>query len=215
MKWTLDKKAIVSLSSVAIIALLFVFVSLIASKYENEISAFAQSGGMSGMVAYVFITMLAIVVAPISTIPLIPVASGLWGWFMAAVLSIIGWTIGAQAAFYLARHFGRPLVEKIVSIDKLNKLEKRFPKRNLFWTVIFFRMAVPVDVLSYALGLFSNMNSRSYFFATVIGITPFAFVFAYAGTLDVRFQLLALLAGVIVGVSWYASKKTPLNNEYK
>jgi len=53
-------------------------------------------------------------------------------------------------------------------------------------------MTVPVDVLSYVLGLFSRMKSAPYFFATLIGVAPFAFVFAYAGTLPFLYQMEAL-----------------------
>jgi len=199
---------------VAVILALFVFLSFIATSYKSEINILAERGGAFGIIAYVFITILAIVIAPISTVPLIPIASGLWGWFMAAILSIIGWAIGAQIAFHLARRFGKPLVAKLISIEKLTRFEKRFSKEHMFWAVVFLRMTIPVDILSYAIGLFSNMKSSIYFFATLIGITPFAFVIAYAGTLTVWLQLTVFLVVVIIFISWYASKRILPNYKY-
>ncbi len=180
------------------ILLLFVVMSLIATRYSSEIYSIADSSGVIGMIVYVLITTVAVVVAPISTVPLIPVAASAWGWFTAGVLSVIGWVIGAQIAFYIARHFGKPLVQRFVPLDKLDMLMASFPKKNLFWAVVFFRMVVPVDVLSYAVGLFTRMDYRSYFFATLVGVSPFAFVLAYAGTLPMGFQVAAFLAGVVV-----------------
>ena len=50
-----------------------------------------------------------------------------------------------------------------------------------FMSVVLLRMVLPVDVLSYALGFFSDISLWRYTTATIIGIAPFAFIFAYAG----------------------------------
>jgi len=202
-----NKNTIRLLLGIAGVLTIFIFLSFMATSYENEINALAEREGASGMVAYIFIIALAIIVAPISTVPLIPLASGLWGWFMAAILSIIGWAIGAQIAFHLARGFGKPLVEKFIPLEKLTRFEKRFSKEHLFWTIVFLRIVIPVDVLSYAVGLFSNVGSSVYFFATVFGISPFAFVLAYAGTLTISLQLAVLFVAVIIFIVWYVSTR--------
>jgi len=203
----LNKNTILSILGIATILILFILASFIVHTYESEINMLTERGGAFGMIAYIFIVVLAIVIAPISTVPLIPLASGLWGWFMAGVLSITGWAIGAQIAFHLARRFGKPLVEKLISIEKLTKFEERFSKEHIFWTIVFLRIVIPVDILSYAIGLFSNIKSSIYFFATVIGILPFAFVLAYAGTLTVWLQLIVFLVVATIFISWYVSTK--------
>jgi len=203
----INKNTILSILGIATILILFILASFIIHTYESEINMLAERGGAFGMIAYIFIVVLAIVIAPISTIPLIPIASGLWGWFIAGVLSITGWAIGAQIAFHLARRFGKPLVEKLISIEKLTKFEERFSKEHIFWTIVFLRIVIPVDILSYAIGLFSNIKSSIYFFATVIGILPFAFVLAYAGTLTVWLQLIVFLVVATIFISWYVSTK--------
>jgi len=204
-----NKNTILSILGIATILILFILASFIVHTYESEINMLTERGGAFGMIAYIFIVVLAIVIAPISTVPLIPIASSLWGWFMAGVLSITGWAIGAQIAFHLARRFGKPLVEKLISIEKLTKFEERFSKEHIFWTIVFLRIVIPVDILSYAIGLFSNIKSSIYFFATVIGILPFAFVLAYAGTLTVWLQLIVFLVVATIFISWYASTKIP------
>ena len=202
-----NKNTILSILGIATILILFILASFIVHTYESEINMLVERSGAFGMIAYIFIVVLAIVIAPISTVPLIPIASGLWGWFMAGVLSITGWAIGAQIAFHLARRFGKPLVEKLISIEKLTKFEERFSKEHIFWTIVFLRIVIPVDILSYAIGLFSNIKSSIYFFATVIGILPFAFVLAYAGTLTVWLQLIVFLVVATIFISWYVSTK--------
>jgi len=73
-------------------------------------------------------------------------------------------------------------------------------------------MVVPVDVLSYALGLFSNISKTRYFLATLIGVTPFAFLFAFVGSVNIFYQLGAFgLAMVIfligILIAYYKHKK--------
>jgi uncharacterized membrane protein YdjX (TVP38/TMEM64 family) len=60
-------------------------------------------------------------------------------------------------------------------------------------------MAVPVDVLSYAIGLFTTVSWRVYTAATLIGIMPFAFIFSYTSAAPLYFRIGVLaLAGFAV-----------------
>jgi uncharacterized membrane protein YdjX (TVP38/TMEM64 family) len=128
-------------------------------------------------------------VAPVSFLPLIPLVVTLWGSFVAAVLSIVGWTIGAIIAFFLARRFGRPLISKIVNLDRIDEIGSAIPEKQLFLTVVFFRIIFPVDILSYALGLFTKMKPKPYVLASLIGISPFAFILSYGVTLPISYQI--------------------------
>jgi len=190
----LDKKILGSVLVLIVVVTFFIVATVLAQKYENELQSFVGQKGISvGMVSYVLITAFAIVIAPVSTLPLIPVAVGVWGWVATGILSVIGWVIGSQIAFHLARSLGKPFIQKIVSLERLEKFEKHFSEKNLFWIVVFLRMTVPVDILSYAVGLFSRMRSASYFLATLIGVIPFAFVFSYAGALPISSQIITLI----------------------
>ena len=195
-----------SFIEVLIIIVLFVFFSYIV---QSNIDFFKGiiGDGFLGMFFYVLITIVAIVIAPISTMPLLPIASNLWGVFSAALLSIIGWTVGAFIAFIIARTYGVPIIKKFVPIEKINKLEKMVPRENVFWGVVFLRMIVPVDILSYALGLFSKMKTRDYVLATLIGVSPFAFVFAYLGKMPIQYQLAAFLVIAIILIIGFIVKE--------
>lgn len=186
-----------------ILATIFFVMSYITQEYEDAVRLIIGEKKTIGMLIYVFITTVAVVVAPVSTLPLIPLASGLWGWVIAGVLSITGWLLGAEIAFLLGRHYGKPLVQRIVSVEKLEQFERHIPEDHLFWTVVFLRMFVSVDLLSWALGLFSSMKNLSYITATLIGITPFAFIFAYTGTLSTPYQAAILIVAAGITLIWY------------
>lgn len=169
--------------------------------------------GLVSMIIYVLILIISVVIAPVNAVPLLPIASNVFGWIVTAILSIIGWTIGALIAFGLARKYGIPLIKKFVSLEQIAKYEKLIPEENIFWGVVFLRMAVPVDILSYVLGLFSHIKFRTYAIATLIGVSPFAFIFAYVGTLELRFQIIAFLIAMMILLIGYLAKL--LRKKYK
>ena len=186
--------------SIVSIIVLFVVSTLFAREYQSELELLVQSDGALGMFLYVLIDIFATVVAPISALPLMPIGVSVWGWVTTALLSIVGWVLGSQIAFYLAQKYGKSFIQKIVSLEKIAKFEKQFSEKDIFWTVVLLRITIPVDILSYALGLFSSMSHTSYFFATLIGVTPFAFVFAYTGSLSPLFQMYTFI-GVFLAIS--------------
>lgn len=47
------------------------------------------------------------------------------------------------------------------------------------------------------------MSTRSYILATIIGITPFAFIFAYLGVVPIQYQIISfLVVGVLILIGW-------------
>lgn len=154
-----------------------------------------------GMGVYILLTIAGVVLAPIVVLPLIVVATSLWGWVVAGIITIFGWTVGAVIAFIIARKFGVSLIERFVSLEGVYKLQEKTQVGNNFWSVLVLRMMVPVDILSYALGLFSKIGLLPYAIATIIGISPFAFVFAYLGEVPFVYQIVLGLVFLIVFLS--------------
>jgi uncharacterized membrane protein YdjX (TVP38/TMEM64 family) len=195
---------------IAGVVLLFLLSSwLVQANLDAVRLAIGDDG--QGMVIYVLASIATIVLAPVATVPLIPIAAGLWGGFITGLLNILSWSIGAMIAFAIARMVGIRFVRRIVSLERLNRIEKSIPERGMFWTIVFLRMVIPVDILSYALGLFSRVRAGLYFWATLIGITPFAFILAYAGRIPFFWQvtgflILAVLAVVALGI-WFLARK--------
>ncbi len=196
-----------------LVFILFIILSYFVQTNTDIVRTYIRDDYI-GIILYIIITIIAVVIAPISATPLLPIASNLWGWFAAALLSIFGWTMGALIAFFLARRYGLPLVKKIVPLKRLKKVEDQIPQDNLFWLVVLMRMAVPVDLLSYALGLFTKMKYKDYILATIIGISPFAFVLAYLGEVPVLYQVMAfIVAFSLLIVGYIISSKGREENE--
>ncbi|MEK6906115.1 MAG: VTT domain-containing protein [Nanoarchaeota archaeon] len=192
----MDKKIRGLLEIIAVVILFVLFSYIVQSNIGFFKSLLLDN--FFGMITYVLIEIISIVVAPVTTLPLISVASNLWGWFNTGILSIIGWTIGSLIAFFLARIYGANIIKKFISIEKVHEIELEIPKEHIFWSVVLLRIIIPVDILSYAIGLFSKMKTREYMLSTIIGITPGAFMFAYLGTIPFLYQLIVFLTFLII-----------------
>ncbi|MCH8945943.1 MAG: TVP38/TMEM64 family protein [Nanoarchaeota archaeon] len=151
-----------------------------------------------GILVYILITIIAIVVAPISMMPLIPIISNVFGWVFGAIFTFIGWTIGTFIVFFLCRKYGIDLIKKFISLKQINKLESKIPRENLFIDIVLLRTIIPVDILSYALGLFSKVDFKTYALATMIGIIPFTIVFSYLGTVPLWYQVSGIILVVLL-----------------
>ena len=194
----------------AAIAALFVLVSLFVSVNESELKAFMYRHKIGGVMAYIALGVIATVVAPLSSLPFLPLISLLYGWFFAAIFSIIAWSIGSLIAFWIARRYGKTLARKFVSLERLERLEAKIPRERFFWSVVLLRVIAPVDVLSYALGLFSTIKTGGYALATVIGITPFAFVWAYFGGMPTK-RIAEVFIIILIVCLIFIKRKRPSN----
>jgi uncharacterized membrane protein YdjX (TVP38/TMEM64 family) len=193
------------------VAAVFVAVSILAVAWDAPL-AYLQStlSGMNAVsyLAYVLILTSAVVFMPLTVMPLIPLAAGIMGPFVTAVLSVIGWTLGAGIAFLISRHIGRPLIEKRMNLHKLDSVLEKMPTRSHFWFIVVLRLTLPVDLVSYALGLVKNLNFSSYIAATFVGVVWFSFAFAYLGDAFFKgdaivFMEVALASGMVFGSAWY------------
>lgn len=187
------KKQIKGLIEVLIIVVLFLFFSYVVQSNLEFLEGLVTNNFI-GMFIYLILEISSIVIAPVTTLPLVIIAANLWGWILTGILNIIGWMIGSWMAFLIARKYGVDVIKKFISINKIHEVENRIPKEHLFWSVVLMRIIIPVDILSYALGIFTKMSMKSYLLATLIGITPFAFAWAYFGRVNIQYQLILFLA---------------------
>ena len=199
-----DKKEIIAFT---IVGITFIASSYFSLKYSDLLKEIIELKGLIGMTVYVLLEIASIVIVPVTTFPLLPIAVVLWGSFIAAVLNIIGWIIGAAIAFYLARKYGRPFVSRFIKTKHIIHLEKLVPHKNIFWSIVILRISIPTDILSYTLGLFTNIPMNTYLVATFFGLIPFAFIFAYSVSLPIWYQIAALvLSALLIYYGYHKSK---------
>jgi len=181
---------------------LFIILSIFISFDDNVSTYFErqlQTGGLAAVFFFIFILIISTVIAPLSSLTLVPLFARLYDPLSAAIASIIGWYIGSIIAFIIARYFSETLLEKVVKKEDMQKYAKFIPEKNQLISITMLRIFIPVDILSYALGFLSRVPIGIYSIATFIGLIPFALIFSYGGDSLLRLEPEAILKYGILG----------------
>ena len=166
---------------------------------KEDVLEYVLMHPVMGTAAFVALAALAVVFPSFTNVMFIPIGVATFGPFWAAVLCIVGWWLGSVAAFAVGRYYEKSLLSRFPSFQNYLYIDKLVTEKNMFWKLIFLRMTFPVDVLSYALALFSKRVTHSMnAITTLIGIAPFAFVFTYAG--EMMYKNVVWLTGVLAVV---------------
>lgn len=127
---------------------------------------------------------------------------------------LITWTslvVGGQAAFWLARRYGRPFAEKWVSTTILDRWDKSAAGQGIgFYVITLVLPFFPNDAMCYVAGL-GNISSRRFMIANIIGrgIASFLTVIVGAYAKQIPALIWVFLAGFIVLgiIGWIAVKR--------
>ncbi len=137
--------------------------------------------------------------------PLLAAASGLlFGTALGTATAIVAATVGASAAFLVARRFGAGAVEQL-SGKRLHAAQGWIERRG-FLAVLYARIlpAVPFSLVNYAAGL-TRIRLATFAGATAIGCAPRAFAYAALGgnidNLDSPEAIAAVVVLVIMGAA--------------
>lgn len=185
----------------AAIAGVLISAVLLTRAHAESIRAFIDEKPAWGFFLYVLLNILDALIAPGATLPLIPVAVHAWGRVVAAIVTTIGWTAGSLIAFLIARRWGYPIVRKITSMERLRRM-KRYVPEDLFWSIALMRLVLPMDVISYAIGLFTDISWTKYAIATALGLVPSALLLAWLGKLPHAYEFITFGIGGGVAVAY-------------
>ena len=181
----------------AIVGAILIGALVVVRMHADGITRFINHHPFWGVFLYLILNVLDAVIAPGATLPLIPVAARAWGRVPTALVTTAGWTLGSLIAFLIARRWGYPIVKKLTSRERIRQVGKYIPD-DLFWSIVLLRLVMPMDVMSYVLGLLTDISWSRYMLATAMGLTPSAFVLAYLGKLPNAYEIIML--GVALAV---------------
>jgi len=101
------------------------------------------------------------------------------GW--GTILIVIGATLGASGAFWVARVLAHDFVARRLTGKKWYDDFNAGIEKNGFYYMLFIRLIplMPFNGINFASGI-TKIRFSSYFFGTAIGIIPHAFVYANA-----------------------------------
>lgn len=191
------RMAIGAAGILGLIALLFIIVFFNPYRLSSTLE-FTQEHLIIGAILLILLRTLSNVLPAIpggmivfSTIPI-------FGWFVAFVCNVIGILLGASIAFFLARIYREPLVERFASLNNIHKLEKQVSGKKQFMALVAFRLfTVPVvDISSYVIGL-TKISFPKFAIATFIATLPTIATFYFGDEIYKRIFGKSLFVGII------------------
>ncbi len=179
-----------------------------------------ESVGVFGPLAYILLQILQTVVAPIPGGVISPIGGFLFGWF-GVLWTSIGATLGAWIVFYIAKKYGRSLVEKIVKKEAVDKFDFILGRRaTLILFLLFLIPGLPDDTICYVGGL-TKVPIRTLLIIFFIGRLPAVIVNNYFGMGFSEGNYLALGICTVLSIlllsfiywkqDWIISSLKPLN----
>ncbi len=168
---------------------------------EAALRIYVSQLGMWGPVALVSLNAIQIVVAPLPGYVMQAAAGYLYGPFWGGVYGALGVLIGSMAAMAIARYLGRPVVERLVGVGRLDRWERlTFSTSTLVWFVI---LLAPTGDLPYFMAGLSHVSFTKIFLLTLAIRVPFTMLVAAAGAgvwIFSGWQLVVILAGLGIGL---------------
>ncbi len=146
----------------------------------GEVRAARDALGALAPLLYVLVYVVAAVVAfPGSMVTIL--GGMLFGTAAGCALAVTGASLGALAAFLIARTVGRTTVQRFVAGGRLERYDRGVSGSG-FSAVLFTRLVpgIPFNVINFLWGL-TGVRLRDYALATVFGMIPGAFVYANIG----------------------------------
>ena len=165
--------------------------------------------GILGPLVLGLILLVTYILAPLNGTPFLLVGFYLYGSNIVFFSSIAAW-VSSIINFWISRRWGRPLVEKMVGIKDINRIDKLTINYG-FLAIFFLRVLTGAlqDFVSYAAGL-TPMKFSRYLLASTLGMIPGTFLW-YRLTLKanspLQFVLLTFVLISIFAAIFFLSQK--------
>lgn len=178
---------------------------------KDVVAAFMERWGKWTPLVTVLLHAAQVIFAPIPGQALDLVNGYLFGPWLGTFYSMTGIILGSALVMWLSRRFGRPLVERFVDPQTLDRLDRLIEQRGeLVIFLIFLVPFLPDDALCFLAGLTSIALPRLVILAAV-GRFPGVFVASWVGASANGFKPVHwIFAGVftaIVGVVFWRYRR--------
>ncbi len=157
-----------------------------ANSDVDSVVDFVNSFGFWTWLAFILLVILEVVLAPIPPLVLYVVGGLIFGAFFGGILTLIGNITGAIIDFFLAKRYGRGIVEKKVS-SKIRKKFDNFSDKYGGFAIFLLRVnpLTTTDLVSYLAGL-SKIKFWKFVVGTAAGLIPMIFIQTYFGDVFVK-----------------------------
>jgi len=181
---------------------------------RQAVAAYLDQIGFVGPLVLMGLIGLQVLIPSLPAEP--PMIAGAYAYGFTAGF-LMSWVVSvavSQAVFYLARYAGRPLAERFVPAELLDKWTRTAgEKGTVFFLLVFVIPPVPSDILIYVAGL-SEIEGKRFFVANFFGRMPMIVLLTLVGAYG-----FSITPGMIVGLTvigvlmlvawWYYMRERP------
>lgn len=171
-------------------------IDLMSSK--NRLLQFIKENPRHAATIFIGMQIVQVVAAPLPGEITGFVGGILFGPLWGVVYSTIGLTLGSWIAFLLARGLGRPIVERLVSRETIERYDYVMKHKGLLLAFLMFLIpGFPKDILCYVLGL-GHMQQRDFLIVSATGRLLGTVLLTMGGTFfrDAHYAALFTVIGV-------------------
>jgi uncharacterized membrane protein YdjX (TVP38/TMEM64 family) len=169
---------------------------------QAAVSAYLQSYGVWGPVVLAFAQLVQVIVAFIPGHVFLIAGGYVYDFVPGFILNMTAIVLASQLGFALARWFGRPLVERLVDENTLDRWYRLGEKQGfLFFTIAFVLPVFPSDAMNFVGGL-TGISGTRFLAASFLGRLPSAIMLTMIGAYGLEFSTLTwaiiIIAALVV-----------------
>ena len=178
---------------------------------REAVMATMQQLGIWGPLVLFVLLVLQVFLAFIPGQALMVTCAYLYGFWGGMFLSWFSLVVGGEAAFMLARRFGRPFAERWISPEILAKWDKTAAGEGVgFYAMALVLPIFPNDAMCYVGGL-AKITSRRFLLANMLGRGIACLLASLVGAFGSQIPMWGWIVGIsiaLVGcVGWLISKR--------
>lgn len=165
---------------------------------RHQLKQVILSYGPYSPLAYIFVQVLQVVIAPIPGGAVEFIGGYLFGAKAGFLYSMVGLLLGSWIAFSLGRVFEKLAVEKFVSVETRKKFDYLIGHEGVILSFLLFLIpGFPKDALCYILGL-TPMHLGIFLFISTVGRVPGTLMACLQGgkAFDYQYKTFLILLGI-------------------
>lgn len=175
---------------------------------RDQIKTFVVSFGRYAPIAFIFIQILQVLLAPFPGEATGFIGGFLFGTGKGFVYSSIGLTAGSLINFSIGRFFGKRYVRKLIPAHQLEKLDTLVKRQGIIvFFILFIFPGFPKDYLSLLLGL-SAIPAKVFIVIAAVGRMPGTLMLSLQGSyvFEQQYGWFAFILGICIVLIFLAYK---------
>ncbi|PIR69719.1 MAG: hypothetical protein COU47_01380 [Candidatus Niyogibacteria bacterium CG10_big_fil_rev_8_21_14_0_10_46_36] len=129
------------------------FLQSVFAEAQNFIETYIHESPILAVLVFVMLAVVAVVVSPFSSAPLVPLVIPAWGESLTIVLLVSGWLIGGIIIYFIGSALREPFLSHTGTTEKIEYYKSHISGRAQFGLVVLFRFAIPSEIAGYVLGI--------------------------------------------------------------